>query len=187
MYKTNVVLHILKIIEKEWHARSGDERPYCLKSVGKINTLSTRYGRSLAPTWAAPFLLGVRTLGAPMGLQKLQKQIQIDSLGCYGGTLWGRPIWTMRTTNTFPCSMPLISLFQEAFPCSMAVVLYSCILSVWIRCSGSALSGRCHSGGRGLSGFLIFSRFWVCARYAPTYFWEPLKTPGKLQDHDDHS
>ena len=68
MYKTNVFLHILKNIEKDWHARSGDERPYCLKNVGKINTLSTRYGRSLAPTWAAPFF-GVRNSGASMGLQ----------------------------------------------------------------------------------------------------------------------
>ena len=58
----------LKRIEKEWHARSGDKIPNSSKFVGKINTLSTRYGRSLAPTWAAPFF-GVRNSGASMGLQ----------------------------------------------------------------------------------------------------------------------
>ena len=37
-----------------------------------MNTWSTRYGRSLAPTWAAPFF-GVPKSGAPMGLPNISE------------------------------------------------------------------------------------------------------------------
>ena len=51
-----------------------------------MNTWSTRYGRSLAPTWAAPFF-GVPKSGAPMGLQKTSEPFKNK----WFGTFWGDP------------------------------------------------------------------------------------------------
>ena len=56
------------------------------------------------------------------GSKKLQKHLKINGLGRFFGTLLGRPIWTMRTKNTFPCSVAFILHFREAFPCSAALV-----------------------------------------------------------------
>ena len=53
-----------------------------------MNTLSTRDGRSLAPTWAAPFF-GVRTSGAPMGLQTTSKTSQNKWFGTFSGDPFG--------------------------------------------------------------------------------------------------
>ena len=56
------------------------------------------------------------------GTNKHQKQFKIIGLGRFWGTLLGRPIWTMRTKNAFPCSVVLILHFWETFPCSVALV-----------------------------------------------------------------
>jgi hypothetical protein len=56
------------------------------------------------------------------GSNKLRKHLKINGLGRFLGTLLGRPIWTMRTKNAFPCSVVLILNFWEAFPCSVALV-----------------------------------------------------------------
>ena len=53
---------------------------------------------------------------------KRQKQFKINGLGRFLGTLLGRPIWTIPTKNTFPCSATLVSHFREAFSCSVALV-----------------------------------------------------------------
>ena len=45
-----------------------------------MKTLRTRYGRSLAPAWAAP-CFGVRTSGAQMGLHKTSKPSQNQWFG----------------------------------------------------------------------------------------------------------
>ena len=58
-----------------------------------------------------------------------------------------------------------------------------CILFVWSGVPGPLCLDAVSPGG---SGFVICSIFWVCARYAPTYFFGPLQTSGNLQDHDDH-
>ena len=60
-----------------------------------MNTLSTRYGRSSAPTWAAPFF-GVHNSGAPIGLHNtLHKYIKPNGLGRFGGTHFEGPIWPL--------------------------------------------------------------------------------------------
>ena len=53
---------------------------------------------------------------------KRQKQFKINGLGRFLGTLLGRPIWTIPTKNTFPCSAALVLDLREAFSCSVALV-----------------------------------------------------------------
>ena len=43
----------------------------------------------------------------------------------------GRPIWTVRTKNAFPCSVALVLHFPEAFPCSVALV-FGFLMFPWV-------------------------------------------------------
>ena len=43
----------------------------------------------------------------------------------------GRPIWTIPTKNTFPCSAALVLHFPEAFPCSVALV-FGFLMFPWV-------------------------------------------------------
>ena len=56
------------------------------------------------------------------GSKKLQKHIKTNGLGRFGGILLGRPTWTIRTTNAFPCSARLVFHFCKALPCSVALI-----------------------------------------------------------------
>ena len=51
--------------------------------------------------------------GSILRAATLQKQFKIHGLGRFGGTLLGRPIWTTRTKNTFPCSAALIIFYHR--------------------------------------------------------------------------
>ena len=91
-------------------------------------------------------------LGRPLGLlhflvcatrvlqwasNKRQKQFKINGLGHFFGSLLGTPIWTMRTTNTFPCSAALVLHFPEALPCSAALV-FGFLMFPWVAQHGPA-------------------------------------------------
>ena len=68
----NAFLHILKTSRKRRARQKRMQKTtFFKKALTKMNTWSARYGRSLAPTWAAPFF-GVNP-GAPVGLQKTSK------------------------------------------------------------------------------------------------------------------
>ena len=117
-------------------------------------------------------------------LKKRQKVFKNNGLGRFGGILLGRPTWTIRTKNAFPCSVRLVFHFCKAFPCSVALIFFDEIAfpcrwrsifirlapsggsglvcldrSVWTGLSGSGLSGSGLSGSRlsgsGLSGFRL--------------------------------
>jgi hypothetical protein len=47
------------------------------------------------------------------------------------GTLLGRPIWTIPTKNTFPCSAALVLDLREAFSCSVALV-FGFLMFPWV-------------------------------------------------------
>ena len=59
----------------------------------------------------------------------------------------GRPTWTIRTTNAFPCSVRLVFHFCKAFPCSVALIFFDEIAfpcrwrSIFIRSAPSGGSG----------------------------------------------
>ena len=115
------------------------------------------------------------------GSKKLQKHCKTTGLGRFWGILLGRPTWTIRTNDAFPCSVRLDFHFCKAFPCSVALIFIDeiafpcrwhsiCIRSapsggselvcldgsVWTGLSGSGLSGSGLSGsgrpGCSLSG-----------------------------------
>ena len=56
------------------------------------------------------------------GSQKLQKHVKTNGLGRFEGILLGRPTWTIRTTNAFPCSARLVFHFCKTLPCSVALI-----------------------------------------------------------------
>ena len=56
------------------------------------------------------------------GSKKFQKQFKTNGLRRFGGILFGRPTWTIRTTNAFPCSARLVFHVCEAFSCSVALI-----------------------------------------------------------------
>ena len=62
---------------------------------------------------------------------KRQKQFKINGLGRFLGTLLGRPIWTIPTKNTFPCSAALVLHFREAFSCS-ATLVFGFLMFSWV-------------------------------------------------------
>ena len=62
---------------------------------------------------------------------KRQKQFKINGLGRFLGTLLGRPIWTIPTTNAFPCSAALVLDFREAFSCSVTLV-FGFLMFPWV-------------------------------------------------------
>ena len=43
----------------------------------------------------------------------------------------GRPIWTIPTKNTFPCSAALVLDLREAFSCSVALV-FGFLMFPWV-------------------------------------------------------
>ena len=69
MYKTNAILHILKMKGLFGEAIKTIPENKNSKKGLKMNVWRDRLESSLAPNWAAPFF-GVPNLGAPMGLQK---------------------------------------------------------------------------------------------------------------------
>ena len=81
------------------------------------------------------------------GSKKLQKHIKTHGLGRFEGILLGRPTWTIRTTNAFPCSARLVFHFCKAFPCSVALIFFDEIAfpcrwrSIFIRSAPSGGSG----------------------------------------------
>ena len=62
---------------------------------------------------------------------KRQKQFKINGLGRFLGTLLGRPIWTIPTKNTFPCSAALVLHFREAFSCN-ATLVFGFLMFSWV-------------------------------------------------------
>ena len=93
--------------------------------------------------------------------KKLQKQFKTNGLRHFGGILFGRPTWTIRTTNAFPCSVRLVFHVCEAFPCSVGLIFLNEIAFPCRRrsiCTRSAPSGgselSCLDGSvwTGLSG-----------------------------------
>ena len=56
------------------------------------------------------------------GSKKLQKQLKTNGLGRFGGIPLGRPTWTIRTKNAFPCSVRLVFHFCKVLPCSVALI-----------------------------------------------------------------
>ena len=81
------------------------------------------------------------------GSKKLQKHVKTNGLGRFGGILLGRPTWTIRTKNAFPCSVRLVFHFCKAFPCSVALIFVDEIAlpcrrrSIFIRSAPSGGSG----------------------------------------------
>ena len=71
------------------------------------------------------------------GSQKRPKHFKINGLGRFWGTLLGRPIWTRRTKNTFPCSAALVLHFPEAVPCSAALP-FGFLMFSWVAQHGPA-------------------------------------------------
>ena len=69
-----------------------------------------------------PHFLVCATRVLQWGSKKEQNQFTINGLGRFGGTLLGRPTWTIPTQIAFPWSVALILCFREAFPCSVALV-----------------------------------------------------------------
>ena len=93
--------------------------------------------------------------------KKVQKQFKTNGLRRFGGILFGRPTWTIRTTNAFPCSARLVFHVCEAFPCSVGLIFLNEIAFPCRRrsiCTRSAPSGgselSCLDGSvwTGLSG-----------------------------------
>ena len=80
-------------------------------------------------------------------LKKRQKVFKNNGLGRFGGILLGRPTWTIRTKNAFPCSVRLVFHFCKAFPCSVALIFFDEIAfpcrrrSIFIRSAPSGGSG----------------------------------------------
>ena len=72
IYKTNVILHIFNLSARRERPTNKSRRTKIAKRHLKMNVWCDRLRSSLAPTWAAPFF-GVRSSGAPMGLQKTSK------------------------------------------------------------------------------------------------------------------
>ena len=65
------------------------------------------------------------------GSNKRQKQFKINGFGRFLWTLLGRPIGTIPTKNTFPCSAALVLYFREAFSCSVALV-FGFLMFPWV-------------------------------------------------------
>ena len=63
-----------------------------------------------------PHFLVCATRVLQWGSTKRQKQFKINGLGCFLGTLLRRPIWTIPTKNTFPCSVVLVLGFPTWAP-----------------------------------------------------------------------
>ena len=66
-----------------------------------------------------------------MGFRKSPRPFILNGLGRFWGTLLGRPIWTIPTKNTFPCSAALVLYFREAFSCS-ATLVFGFLMFPWV-------------------------------------------------------
>ena len=78
-----------------------------------------------------PHFLVCATRVLQWGSTKRQKQFKINGLGCFLGTVLWRPIWTIPTKNTFPCSAALVLYFREAFSCS-ATLVFGFLMFSWV-------------------------------------------------------
>ena len=78
-----------------------------------------------------PHFLVCATRVLQWGSTKRQKQFKISGLGCFLGTLLRRPIWTIPTKKTFPCSAALVLHFREAFSCS-ATLVFGFLMFSWV-------------------------------------------------------
>ena len=87
---------------------------------------------------------------------KRPQQFKINCLGCFWGALLGRPIWTIPTKNTFPCSAALVLHFREAFSCSVALV-FGFLMFPWVVQDGPV---RASEISINLMDFYIFWENW---------------------------
>ena len=74
IYKTNAILHILKMKASPGAATKTSPKNKNSKQTLKINVWCDRLGRSLVSTWADPFF-GVHKVGAPVDLHKCSKTV----------------------------------------------------------------------------------------------------------------
>ena len=108
MYKTTVFLHILKTNRKRMVRQKRRQKTKNFKFRWKNqyfeHSLWALFGAHLGCSifWRAQ--LGCFQWAS----NKRQKQFKINGLGFLFRTLLGRPIWTIPTKNTFPCSAALV-------------------------------------------------------------------------------